>query len=160
MSFPKEKLRPDDKALVLFCAAFGGAQDAINFREVGLTDVTCLDADQGKLEAMMVVYPKPWLFICGDAFEEIDDRKPKSYDVVTCDQFSNHDTDIIKRVPKLLEIARRLVLISWCADGPTSMKYLVTALIAAADGGWTIELRLRSTHCGGCFWIVFEKAAK
>jgi hypothetical protein len=158
-AFPRDRLRPDDSALVLFCAAFGGAQDAAHLREAGLVNVECWDLDGDKLAAMLLKYPKPWMFFEGDAFKHIDETTKRQWDVVTCDQFTNHDADVLKRMPKLLKMARRLLVISCCARGAATMPDVFMAFRLASEAGWTTSVVYRSDFRDGVVWLVFEKAA-
>lgn len=144
--FPTYLLEECDSALVLFCAAFGGIQDALFIRDAKLTNVVCVDNDPVALSRMMPSYPKEWLFWEQDAFAYMAKwALLVEYDIVTLDPFTG---DTMNRVlDKYLGVACKL-----------ATKYVVCGCDnrnVKPPRGWRIKSRmLRSRN--SVYWLILE----
>ena len=111
--YPTDVLAGYESVLVLFGAAFLGVNDVIHLAAAGLADVTVVDLDAEKLDAMRVLYPRTWKFVSADAFDFVDRQCASGarYDVVTADPF----TDLMPRcraeLPALCALARHVVVV-------------------------------------------------
>jgi hypothetical protein len=112
-AYPTDILADCERALVMFGAAFLGVNDAIYMAAAGLADVTVVDIDAGKLDAMQRLYPRTWEFVLADAFDFLDGQLGAGtrYDVVSADPF----TDLMPRcraeLPSLCALARHSVVL-------------------------------------------------
>ena len=157
-----------ESAIVFFCAAFYGRQDAIYFYDYKMKDVTLVDTDAEKMTWMVHIYPKEWKFITGDAFSYAGKllREGKKFDVVSCDPFTNFIPDIlIKDFDKFYGIAKKY-FVTRASYGMFFEKYSVepteAALAAFLTEKHNREIKVRelnqvSTFDGGCYWAVIEK---
>lgn len=147
--YPRHALLGCEDALVLFAAAFHGAQDAVWIADAGLT-ATCVDIDQFKLMQMEDAYPDEWSFVCADAFEyttgaAIDAKR--QWDVVSVDCPSNLFDRCAELVPLWCLLARRAVILG---------TGIHTDVVPPT--GWQItERRSRSNFQGGVYWTVLER---
>jgi hypothetical protein len=131
-----------ETALVLFAAAFHGAQDAIWIADAGL-QATCVDTDAGKLGEMVLAYPEGWEYVTGDVFTYASITE-RTWDVVTLDPPSPLFQQCADSLPLWCELARNAVVLG---VGRT------TNVVAPA--GWEAsELRYRSRFLGGVYWVV------
>lgn len=155
MTFPVHLLRPDDVTLCLFCAAFGGRQDAAYLRDAGVKSVLCIDNDAEKLAAMRPLYPRTWVFEADDAFGLLDDlTSQERFDVVTADPWSGTmQAEVTKRIPKLLAITRRVLILGCTRDGWDTTRQ---ALETAGAAKWQSFLR---NPQNGAVWVAVERAA-
>ena len=143
ITFPKEYLRPTDKVVCLFSAAFGGVHDVKYVHEAGVKDCIMVDWDEEKLAAMKYDYTK----VKADCFSFIDECVDNGalFDVVISDQWTQQikiiNTDYLERLKKIT----KRVLIVGC-----SQLYL-------NDNEVKEPLMWRSTHLGGIFWRIIVK---
>jgi hypothetical protein len=146
--FPRDVLAGCQSALMLFCAAFHGRNDCIWVEEAGLTDVTAIDLDEGKLEQMRELYPESWRFVCADAFAAPRALATGHWDLVCVDAFGGNDADrALTMLDEWCRLARKVVVIT--AIGQVAHE---------APAGWTSRFVRRSDHLGGCYWLVLERA--
>lgn len=145
-NFPHHALQGCDSALVMFCAAFGGNQDARWVRDAGLT-ATCIDLDQPKLHAMANSYPKDWRFLCGDVYE-FPASTTDMWDVVTLDPFTNQFDRCAGMIDDWCRLARHAVVIGTGAE----------TIVEAPDGWEVTGTYQRSTYDGGVYWTLVERA--
>lgn len=144
MNYPHSVLVGCETALVVFCAAFRGYQDAWWIAEAGLR-ATCVDNDRAKLDEMGAIYPKDWEWLCLDAYEGNPDR---TWDVVSLDPWSNQFTRCADMIGTWCKLARHAVILGTGVD-----------TIVRAPAGWVVsERRKRSAYDGGVFWTVLERA--
>ena len=157
-----------ENAIIFFCAAFYGEQDAIYFYDYNLKDVTLVDTDAEKMRWMVHIYPKEWKFITGDAFSYAGRllREGKTFDVVSADPFTNLIPRIlIDDFDKFYGITRRY-FVARVSYGSFLEKYKIepteAALAAFLTEKHNREIKVRelnqvSTFDGGCYWAVIEK---
>ena len=76
-----------DRALLLFGAAFLGVNDAIHLAAAALADVTVVDIDSERLDAMRALYPDTWELVAAHAFDFVQRRHAagERYDLVSAD---------------------------------------------------------------------------
>jgi len=142
--FPDYLLNPKQKALCLFCAAFGGEQDVKPLRQAGIKDITLVDHDQPKLLAMALDHE--WIRV-DDAFKFIEQLQSK-FDIITSDQWTNQDQLIHENhLPKL-----RLLCKGWLILG-ISQTYIDT--LAPNTIGNDVLIK-RSNRNGGVYWRVID----
>lgn len=148
-TFPTSYLDKSESALVVFAAAYGGAQDAAHIRDAGLHAV-CVDHDYDKLEQMRDQYPPDWVFIDLDAFKFLDQALARNFtfDAVTLDPFTGDTMDrTIEHLPDWCKLARRVVICG--VDGRE----------LAVPDGWRIKTKTwRSNNRGGVYWAVLVPA--
>lgn len=143
--FPHEALVGSETALLCFCAAFLGRQDAFWVADAGLKG-TCVDVDQEKLDAMWAVYPEGWEFVCADAFEFAPETD-RQWDVVTLDPYTQDFTRTADNLPVWCRLARHKVLLG------TGIGTVVTP-----PPGWRMSEHMRrSDYDGGVYWTVLER---
>ena len=157
MTFPAELLRKDDTALCLFCAAFGGRQDAVFLRDAGLRDVTCVDIDGEKLNAMKPSFPTSWEWRQSDAFAVIDEAVTQ-WDVVTVDAWSNLEDQVLSRFDKLLSMTKRVLVVGVSMPRLEAMG-IDPSRASSSLLGHNVTFRKRSSYLGGTYWIVMEKTS-
>lgn len=146
--FPHDVLIGCNTALVIFCAAFGGRQDAEHIAEAGLT-ATCVDIDGEKMEVLARTYPQHWDFETVDAyaFAEFATLKGRQWDVVTLDPFTPDFDRCADNVATWCRLARRAVIVG---TG-------VATLIVAPPGWEVTRVQQRSSYHGGVYWTVLER---
>lgn len=146
-AFPAELLVGCEEGLVLFAAAFGGAQDARFLADAGLR-ATCVDIDKLRLDAMRPDYPPDWNFVYGDAFEFATLMKAsrRRWDVVTVDCPTNLFPACSLAVDLWCSLARELVVLGCAAD----------TFIDPSEPWRETDRRKRSNYAGGVFWSVIE----
>jgi hypothetical protein len=146
-TFPCHLLEGQETGLVVFAAGFYGMHDAYWMAEAGMRAV-CIDVDAEKLAVMERIYADDWEFVEADAFDFVE-AMIGTYDVVTVDPGSNW----FERVADLTDL--------WCSRANRA------AVIGAGVGtkdmrapeGWKVtDVRRRSNHLGGVFWVVMEPA--
>lgn len=143
--YPSAVLDGCESALVMFAAAFLGAQDAVWIADAGLT-ATCVDTDLEKVAEMAPAYPTDWEYVVGDAFDYAT-RTKRRWDVVSVDCPSNLFERCAEFLPVWCLLARRAVVLG-CGRGTE---------IVAPDG-WQVTDRLhRSNFRGGVYWAVLER---
>jgi hypothetical protein len=143
-AFPTDRLVGLESALVLFAAAFNGAQDACWIAEAGLT-ATCVDYDALALERMAALYPADWEFVHANAYVYASTRR---WDVVTVDCPTGHFEQAAEMVDVWCRFARHLVVLGTGSD-----------TIVDAPAGWEISDTVkRSDYRGGVYWTVLERA--
>lgn len=153
MTFPVHLLRKEDTVLCLFCAAFGGRQDAAFLRDAGLKRVRCVDRDVVKIQEMAPLYPD-FSFATDDVFEMLWGVKEpvdefRRWDVITADPWTgNMDERLRGFLPALLAMTKR-VLILGCGVGEVEK----TAK-ALSDLGHLVQRIKRSDTA---FWLVVVK---
>lgn len=137
--FPSHVLKPKDKVLSLFTAAFGGQQDIKFIHKAGIKTCLMVDINTASLNRMEYNYQK----LCADCFETIDrifETKEK-FDVVTSDHWTGQDFRIHGTYfEKLKAIAPTLIL-------GISQTYLTT-LPSLPEGLYY----KRSDLNGGIYW--------
>lgn len=146
-SYPNHILDGAETALIMFCAAFWGRQDAYHVAAHGLHG-TCVDTDGAKLEEMRAVYPAGWEFHEQDAFAFTAQAvmEERQWDIVSLDPF----TDKFDRCADLVE--------TWCGLA-TRAVLLGTGeyTVMVEPEGWRVtERRKRSDFHGGIYWTVLE----
>lgn len=146
--FPVHALEGCETALVVFAAAFGGAQDAAHIRDAGMWAL-CVDSDSHAMDEMRMDYPYDWSFFRGDAFAWLDYNLKRGdvYDVVTLDPFTGDLMDrTIEALPDWCRLARKTVIVG--VDGRE----------LNPPAGWRISSKVwRSDLKGGVFWAVLER---
>lgn len=140
--YPRGYLPGCETALVVFAAAFMGAQDAIWIHDAGLT-ATCLDHDANCLDRMKGLYPSNWDFLCVDAYDYLEAAEGQ-WDVVSVDSPSDHFERCAERVESFCKLARKLVILGVGID----------TQVDAPDGWEVVETIKRSDYVGGVFWAV------
>jgi hypothetical protein len=112
-TYPTDILGDCESALVLFGAAFLGVNDAIHVAAAGLADVTVVDTDPEKLDAMRVLYPRTWELVPADAFDFVEHRRAAGarYDVVSADPFTNLMPRCRAELSSLCTLARHAVVL-------------------------------------------------
>jgi hypothetical protein len=153
--YPTEHLAGCETALLLFCAAFRGKQDAQPVREAGLLG-SCVDTDSGKLLEMQKDYPDTWEFFHDDAFA-FGARAyayGDSWDLVSLDPFSNYFLECAERVHLWTSIAKRVVILG---------SNLETYRLTVAPQGWIkhdpmkrSDFRMGS-YRDGAYWTILER---
>jgi hypothetical protein len=144
--YPVHALDGCETALVLFAAAFGGAQDAAFVRDAGLHG-TCVDKNLAGLE--QGDYPTDWAFVEADVFRWAPAQlvAGNRWDVVSLDPFTNHFDHCGMLAPLWCALARRAVILG-CAGGT----------VIDVPGGWRITGKHhRSSFNGGTYWAVLEE---
>ncbi len=146
--FPVAVLDGCETALVLFAAAFGGAQDAAFVRDAGL-QATCVDTNRAALERMQRHYPDDWVFVCEDAFV-FPRLTQRTWDVVTADVFTTDFDRAAATVGMWCGLANRAVVLG-----------TGRGVRVAAPDGWEVTGRVRrSNFNGGVFWAVLEQTSQ
>lgn len=140
--YPRTHLDGCESALVVFAAAFMGAQDAIWIHDAGLT-ATCIDNDIDRLDPMQNLYPSDWEFLCVDAYEWLETAEGV-WDVVSVDSPTGHFERCAERLPIFCRLARRLVILGV----GTKTKF------GAPDGWEVVDCIKRSDYEGGVYWAV------
>lgn len=144
--FPSDVLVGCDTALVIFCAAFGGKQDAHWIAEAGLT-ATCVDEDGKKMDEMWRAFPEHWEFVTADAYE-FAAHSDRQWDVVTLDPFTHDFERCADCIEMWCRLARRAVVIGTGNE-----------TVVEVPAGWQVSAVLRrSDYQGGVFWTVLERA--
>lgn len=145
--FPVDVLEGCETALVLFAAAFGGAQDAAFIRDAGLRAV-CVDTNDDALAAMTSDYPPDWHFATADAFSFCGWPIGEPWDVVTLDPFCGDMMDrTIDHLPDFCKLARKAVI---CGTDGRQLRPPV---------GWRVRSKMwRTSHDGGVYWTVLVPA--
>lgn len=144
-SFPHEILVGCETALVLFCAAFLGRQDAFWINEAGLVG-TCVDTDEKKLDEMWMLYPDSWEFVAMDAYE-FAASSGRQWDVVTLDPFTNEFTRCADNLEGWCRLAKHAVI----------MGTGIGTVVSPPPGWRQADHRHRTTHDGGVYWTVLER---
>lgn len=146
-NFPHDALIGSSTALVLFCGAFHGQQDAYWVKEAGLK-ATCVDLDPGLLAEMKPLYPKNWSFVQHDVYTYPDYAKGAlKWDVVTLDPWTNQFQKCADRIEDWCMLARHHVVIG---TGPQTT-------VLPPDGWEITDVRKRSDYDGGVYWSVLER---
>lgn len=146
-AYPTWLLRENETALVLFAAAFHGANDAQFIRQAGMT-ATCVDTDHQKLGAMVLDYPDGWEYVHADAFDYAI-RTRRQWDALSLDPFTNRFEECAGLVYAHGDRLARRAIILGCGSGQA----------IAAPSGWKVaEMRKRSDLNGGVFWAVIVRA--
>lgn len=140
--YPRTYLDGCETALVVFAAAFMGAQDAIWIHDAGL-DATCIDHDARLLDLMRGLYPSGWEFLEVDAYEWLETAEG-GWDVVSVDSPTGHFERCAEWLPIFCRLARRLVVIGIGTD----------THVEAPDGWEIVECIKRSDYEGGVYWSV------
>jgi len=140
--YPRTYLAGCETALVVFAAAFMGAQDAIWIHDAGLT-ATCIDNDQDRLDRMQNLYPGSWSFLNVDAYEWLETAEG-AWDVVSVDSPTGHFERCADRIGIFCKLARRLVVLGIGVD----------THVEPPEGWEVVECIKRSDHAGGVFWAV------
>jgi hypothetical protein len=111
--YPKELLPGCETALVLFGAAFLGANDAIHLADAGIAAVTVVDIDGDRLERMRALYPPTWRFVAADAFafSATEREAGARYDLLSIDPFTGLMPRCREHLPVFLELARRALVL-------------------------------------------------
>jgi hypothetical protein len=153
--YPTEYLAGCRTALLLFCAAFLGKQDAQPAREAGLLG-SCVDTDADKLLEMATQYPDDWKFFHDDAFSfaaraQLEGR---TWDVVSLDPFTNYFESCANLAHLWCDIANRVVII-----GSDLTRYRRTE----APEGWVKREPMKRSQfrMGGyndaVYWTILER---
>lgn len=147
--FPTHVLEGRSSALVLFAAAFGGAQDALFVLDAGLAAV-CVDTDRDALNRMRAAYPKDWGFVHMDAWKyaRAAVEHGNKFDVVTADCPTNLFEEVDHDVGLWCALARHAVVLG---SGTCGMSARLSA-----GWKWTGCVR-RSSFRGGVWWSVLER---
>jgi hypothetical protein len=141
--FPHDVLEGCETALVLFCAAFHGRQDAFWIADAGLR-ATCVDLDHDKLAEMQHVYPDDWEFVNDDVFEFAVTYQD-AFDVVTLDPNSDRIQQCADELELWCSLARHAVILTTQPGTRLTIPQ-----------GWKLHTRIyRSTFNGGIYWTVF-----
>lgn len=145
--YPRQVLRRNETALILFAAAFYGRQDAIWAAKAGMHG-TCVDLDKAKMATMQAVYPQAWEFEVEDVFDFIL-RTDRQWDVVSVDWPTPYFERVDEFLPLFCLLARRAVVFGTGAD---------TSFVVPE--GWTVtdEVRRSEFLAGGVWWTVVEHA--
>lgn len=145
MRFPHRVLVGNDSALVVFCAAFLGRQDAYWIAKAGLV-ATCVDEDRLKLLEMEQMYPESWSFVCQDAFTFAANAR-RQWDIITLDPFTHDFERVADSIETWCGLARRAVVVGTGVDTIIEEPY-----------GWEItSVERRSDYEGGVFWTTLER---
>lgn len=144
--YPTEILAGRDSALVLFGAAFLGVNDVIHMANAGISYVTVVDIDIGKLGTMRTLYRDDWEFVAADAlaFAETQHQTGAHYDVVSVDPFTNLMPRCRTHLPTFCALARHSVVLGIERDLPFD-----------SPGGWRGRRFERSDDLAD--WIVLER---
>ncbi len=112
-TYPTDLLAGCDSALLLFGAAFLGINDAIHFAAAGLAEVTVVDIDAERLDAMRALYPRSWELVAADAFDFVQRRHAagERYDIVSADPTTPLMPRCRDELPILCALARRAVVL-------------------------------------------------
>lgn len=140
--YPRTYLDDSETALVIFAAAFMGAQDAIWIHDAGLT-ATCIDNDADRLDRMQGLYPAGWEFLHVDAYEWLETAEG-AWDVVSVDSPTGHFDRCAERVGVFCNLARSLVVLGIGTD----------THVEPPDGWELVETIKRSDYEGGVHWAV------
>jgi hypothetical protein len=137
--FPLQVIKPTDKVLSLFCAAYGGQQDVHHIFLAGVTKCTMVDIDDVKLKAMRFSYDR----LCADCFEIIDRFyvSGEKFDVVVSDHWTGQDEKIHGDYLAKLKVLAPVRILGICS------KYLKTQE-KTPDGTYY----KRSNFNGGVYW--------
>jgi hypothetical protein len=145
--FPHSVLAGAETALVLFCAAFYGEQDAVWIAEAGLR-ATCVDTDAERVQVMKRIYPPDWDFIVANVYEFVYDALLCKWDVVTVDCGSAQFDRCADLISVFCGLARRAVVLG------TGF-----ATVVLPPNGWSVtRILFRSPFRGGVYWTVLEAA--
>lgn len=147
--YPADMLEHCETGLLLFAAAFLGANDAIHFARKQLV-CTCVDTNSERLARMEALYPSDWLFEAQDAWEFARDAadRGKTWDAVSVDTFTG--TATIRSV-ETLDL--------WCSLA----NRCVTATIATGQAvtvpdGWRGFVFPREARSEIASWLVLQRA--
>lgn len=140
--YPRTYLPGSKTALIVFAAAFMGAQDGIWIHDAGLT-ATCIDHDADCLDRMQGLYPPSWEFLCVDAYEWLETAEG-AWDVVSVDSPSDHFGRGAGLIGAFCKLARRLVILGIGTD----------TQVDAPEGWEVVDCIKRSDYVGGVFWSV------
>ncbi len=112
--FPTSTLQSANSAAAFFCAAFGGQNDAVHYLNHGIKDVSLIDQQFEKLAGMRKHYPGEWNYFLCDAFAAVKElRGRRSFDVVSCDQWSSQFDQVAgKHFLSFYELAKQYLLIT------------------------------------------------
>jgi hypothetical protein len=143
--YPTRLLERERSALLLFGAAYLGANDGYHIREAGMY-ATVVDTDDQRLAEMFEVYPATWTFVPEDAYLYAERCESQSFDVVSVDCFTGDASALcVKLAPEWTRIAR----------------HAVTVTVAPADvvgfvspDGWRASLMRRTPLAS---WLVLER---
>lgn len=146
--FPTQALSESKTALVVFCAAFHGMQDAYWVAEAGL-QATCVDTDSEMLAEMRAVYPTDWEFVAEDAFY-YGMSCLERFDVVTLDPFTMDMSQVAANMRVWCDLARNVVIVG----------HDIHTRIEAPHGWQIVHTIQRSDKYGGIFWSVLERTGQ
>lgn len=145
--YPVWTLKGCDTVLVVFAAEFRGMNDCAWIVEEDVR-ATCVDINQGKLDAMKDDYPDDWEYVCADAYDFAAEcaAGPYKWDVVSLDPFTNHFQVCADNIEQWCQLARRAVIIGTGTD----------TIIMSPPGWQQTDCVRRSDYQGGVFWTVLE----
>jgi hypothetical protein len=104
--YPTRLLERERTALLLFGAAYLGANDGYHIREAGMY-ATVVDTDDQRLAEMFEVYPATWTFVPKTPTSTRHGAKSQSFDVVSVDCFTGDASALcVKLAPEWTRIAR------------------------------------------------------
>lgn len=152
--FPIHLLRPGDRVLCVFSAAFLGRNAEAYIRDAGHLDVTCVDHDKAKLDEMAKLYPAEWTFVCADAWTYPATQPPLSFDVVVLDPWTQHVDRVMDAASEWAALARRVVVFgvtaAWLVDPSTAgLRHFFSR-----HGVTPESVIKRSDYMGGVWWIA------
>lgn len=114
LPYPWSLIKPTDKVVCLFVAAFGGRNDLAFVRESGAKMVAAIDLDAAKLQAMRANYPEEWVFAACNGFGALVsamDNEAAHCDVLTSDPWSGDmEQTCVEVIDAMLKVARRVVI--------------------------------------------------
>lgn len=147
MIYPEYILKDCKSAIIFFCAAFGGKQDAVFFKKHKIKNVTLVDDNNEKLWGMAGKYPSSWTAWFGD-YKEFLNKSNTPVDIISLDPWTTMEIEIINRLDDFLKLAK---------------KYLVISI--SKNNGYDLLVRKynpmiserRSNLEGGVYWGVIEK---
>ena len=145
--YPVHLLEGCEDGLLLFGAAFLGANDGVHFLDAGLRSVV-VDIDEPKLLGMEKLYPVDWSFIPADAWDitGLVGSWQRQWDAVSVDSWRG---DLEDRSLHSLEL--------WCS---LARKFVTVTLSYGSSFvcpvGWTFSLMPRS---GNARWLILERDA-
>lgn len=110
--YPTRLLEREGSALLLFGAAFLGANDGIHIRDAGMY-ATVVDTDEQRLAEMRELYPATWVFVHDDAIEYAARARDKSFDIVSVDCYTGNASRLcLSMAPEWARLARRVVVVT------------------------------------------------
>lgn len=148
IAFPHKLVAECSSVLLMFCAGLYGRNDGYWVREHGLLDVTGVDLDSEKLEAMTALYPFQWTFTEADCFEWKPDRL---FDVVFVDAPTLLTEQAATYLPRWCSFAERAVVLG------LHWESLVKKPLVPPRGFTATQLIKRANHRGGTYWLVVER---